>query len=72
MDRNTGYEFQKARAEKEGWNGQYTLFMMNLLGGEGWYELLDRAEGNKSRKDSILETQKKYNLRQPDPLLEKE
>lgn len=65
MDRNTAYEFQKARKEKHGWDGQYTLFMKNWLGDEVWNELLYRAEGNKSRKEAILETQKKYNLRQP-------
>lgn len=65
MDRNTAFEFQKARAEKEGWDGQYTLFMKNWLGGESWYALLARAAENKSRKEAILETQKKYGLRQP-------
>lgn len=70
MDRNTGYEFQKARIEKEGWDGQYTLFMKKWLRLAAWFDLLERAEGNKSRKDSILETQKKYNLRQPEALLE--
>lgn len=65
MDRDTAYEFQKARTEKHGWDGQYTLFMQGLLGEEAWYELLDRANGTKSRKEAILETQKKYNLRQP-------
>lgn len=65
MDRNTGYEFQKARAEKEGWDGQYTLFMKKWLGDWSWEELLSRAEDRKTRKEAILETQKKYNLRQP-------
>lgn len=65
MDRDTAFEFQKARSEKHGWDGQYTLFMMNRLGGEAWYELLTRAEGKRSRKEAILETQKKYGLRQP-------
>ncbi len=65
MDRDTGFEFQKARAEKHGWDGQYTRFMKDRLGGEAWYELLDRADEKKSRKEAIIETQKKYNLRQP-------
>lgn len=65
MDRNTAYEFQKARKEKHGWDGRYTLFMQGRLGTLGWLRLLGRAEGNKSRKEAILETQKKYGLRQP-------
>jgi len=64
MDKNTGYEFQKARTEKEGWDGQYTLFMQGFLGEIGFCELLERAQGTKSRRDCILETQKKYGLRQ--------
>lgn len=65
MDRDTAYEFQKARREKHGWDGQYTIFMMNFLGERKFCALLERAAGSKSRKDAILETQKKYNLRQP-------
>lgn len=65
MDRNTAYEFQKARLEKHGWNGQYTIFMRLFLGEKRWDELLTRAEGTKSRKEAIIETQKKYGLRQP-------
>jgi hypothetical protein len=64
MDRNTGFEFQKAREEKEGWDGQYTLFMKKWLGLDGLTALLELAEGKKSRKEAILETQQKYNLRQ--------
>lgn len=66
MDRNTAYEFQKARVEKEGWDGQYTLFMKRLLGEENFKGLLQLAEANKTRKEAIIETQKKYNLRQPE------
>jgi len=65
MDRDTAYEFQKARKEKQGWDGQYTLRMKDILGETGFNALLARAEGNKSRKEAILETQKKYGLRQP-------
>ena len=65
MDRNTAWEFQKARADIHGWHGQYTLFMQEWLGCAAWYELLDRSEGKKTRKEAILETQKRYNLRQP-------
>lgn len=66
FDRDTAWEFQKARAEKHGWDGQYTLFMKRWLGEMGFCYLLERAEGKKSRKDAIIETQKKYNLRQPE------
>lgn len=69
MDRDTAYEFQKARKEKQGWDGQYTLRMKDILGETGFNALLQRAEGSKSRKEAILETQKKYNLRQQVPLL---
>lgn len=65
MDRDVGYEFQKARKEKHGWDGQYTLFMIQFLGEYRFNALLERAQQDKSRKESILETQKKYNLRQP-------
>lgn len=68
FDRNVGYEFQKARKEKEGWDGQYTLHMKRLLGEEGFYDLIRESEGEKSRKEAILETQKKYGLRQPKEL----
>lgn len=65
FNRNVGYEFQKARKEKEGWDGQYTIHMKQLLGEEGFYDLIKESEGNKTRKEAILETQKRYNLRQP-------
>lgn len=65
MDRDTAWEFQKARAEKHGWDGRYTIFMKDFLGETRWNALLERAEGKKTRKEAILETQKKYNLRQP-------
>lgn len=65
MDRDTAYEFQKARKPKHEWDGQYTIFQRNLLGEARWNALLERAEGGKTRKEAILETQKKYDLRQP-------
>lgn len=68
MDRDTAFEFQKARKEKHGWNGQYTLFQRNFFGETKWNALLERAEGSKSRKEAILETQKKYGLRQPEEI----
>lgn len=65
MDRDTAYEFQKAREEKHGWDGRYTIRMREWLGIDRWKALLTRSEGNKTRKEAILETQKRYNLRQP-------
>ncbi len=67
MDRNTGFEFQKARKTKEGWDGQYTIFQRNFIGETRFKALLERAEGTKSRKEAILETQRKYSLRQESP-----
>lgn len=43
MNKMLGFEFQKQRVEIHGWDGQYTLFMKNWLGGEGWYELIDQS-----------------------------
>lgn len=65
FDRNVGYEFQKARKEKEGWDGQYTLHTKRILGEEGFSELIHTSQGKKTRKEAIIETQKKYGLRQP-------
>lgn len=65
MDRDVGFEFQKARKPKHEWDGQYTIFMRQFLGEYRFNALLERAKGDKSRKDSITETQKKYHLRQP-------
>lgn len=65
MDRDTAFEFQKAREEKHGWDGQYTLFQRKFIGETGFTALLERANEKKSRKDAIIEAQKKYGLRQP-------
>lgn len=65
MDKDTAFEFQKARKERHGWDGQYTIFQRKFIGETRFNALLERAEGKKSRKDAILETQKKYGLRQP-------
>lgn len=66
-DKMIGWEFQKQRIGVKGcdWNGRYTVFMMEYLGTERWEALLTRAAGDKSRKEAILEAQKRYNLRQP-------
>lgn len=63
--KDLGYEYQKQRKEVHGWDGQYTLFMRQFLGETRFNALLERANGKKSRKEAILETQKRYNLRQP-------
>lgn len=65
MDRDTAWEFQKARLAKHGWDGQYTIFMVEWLGITSFIHLLLLAECKKTRKEAIIETQKKYNLRQP-------
>lgn len=71
-DKMIGWEFQKQRVGVKGcdWDGRYTVFMQNILGETRWQALLDRANEKKSRKEAILETQKKYNIRQPEALLE--
>lgn len=58
-----GYEYQKQRVELHGFDGQYTKHMKDFLGENGFQDLI--ATPKKSRKEAILETQKKYNLRQP-------
>jgi hypothetical protein len=69
-DKTIGWEYQKQRKGVKGcdWDGRYTLFMMSFLGETRWNALLERAKGEKTRKEAILETQKKYNLRQPKDL----
>lgn len=66
-DKMIGWEFQKQRKGVRGcdWDGRYTVFMQRFLGETRWNQLLERANGGKSRKDAILETQRRYNLRQP-------
>lgn len=65
MDKMLGYEFQKQRREVHGWDGQYTIRMKNILGKERFAALIERSKGKKTRQEAILETQRKYNLRQP-------
>lgn len=65
MDRDTAWEFQKAQEEKHGWDGRYTIFMKNWLGEWEYSQLIRRARSDKSRKEAIIEAQKRYNLRQP-------
>lgn len=63
-----GYEYQKQREELHGFDGQYTKHMKLILGEYRFQALIEKPK--KSRKEAILETQKKYNLRQPEALLE--
>lgn len=67
-DKTIGWEYQKQRKGEKGcdWDGRYTVYMRNKLGTEGFTALMERSKGNKSRKEAILETQKKYGLRQPE------
>lgn len=65
FNRNVGYEFQKARKEVEGWDGKYTEHMRQLLGEEEFDELIAISQRKPNRKEAIIETQKKYGLRQP-------
>lgn len=51
MSRVLGWEFQKQRKEKHGWDGQYTLFMREWLGEEEFQALLIR--GSKTKKQSV-------------------
>jgi len=63
--KDLGYEYQKQRVEKHGWDGRYTLRQKEILGDEGFQQLVTRSEGKKTRKEAIIETQKRYGLRQP-------
>jgi hypothetical protein len=51
MNRVVGWEFQKQRIEKHGWDGQYTLFMKKWLGEEEFEALDQRAK--RTRKQSL-------------------
>lgn len=54
MSRVLGYEFQKQRKEKHGWDGQYTLFMKNWLGEEEFSALDARAKRTIKQSKAIL------------------
>lgn len=43
-DKLIGFEYQKQRKEKHGFDGQYTIFMQQWLGPERWQALLARAQ----------------------------
>lgn len=67
-----GYEYQKQQKGVKDCvhDGQYTLFMKKFLGEYRWNALLEREQNKLSRKEVLLEAQKRYNLRQPEALLE--
>lgn len=69
-----GYEYQKQQKGVKDClhDGQYTIFMKEFLGKYRWNALLEREQNKLSRKEVLLEAQKRYNLRQPEALLEKE
>lgn len=69
-----GYEYQKQQKGVKDClhDGQYTIFMKEFLGEYRWNALLEREQNKLSRKEVLLEAQKRYNLRQPEALLEKE
>lgn len=48
-----GYEYQKQRIEKHGWDGQYTLFMKKWLGTEKFNALIERSLTKLSRRIAI-------------------
>lgn len=52
-DKMLGYEYQKQRIEKHGWDGQYTIFMRNLLGTERFNALIERSTLRISQKKAI-------------------
>lgn len=54
MSRVLGWEFQKQRKEKHGWDGQYTLFMRNWLGDEEFAALDARAKRTTKQSKAIL------------------
>lgn len=62
--KDLGWEYQKQRLEKQGWDGQYTIWM-NVWLGERFQLLLDRAESGIKRKDAILAYQALIDSKQP-------
>lgn len=50
-----GYEYQKQRKEKEGWDGQYTLFMKKWLGKKRWEALMERSRKSVKGSSAIIE-----------------
>lgn len=50
--KDLGYEYQKQRKEKQGWDGQYTIHMKRILG-DRFQDLIDRSESGVKRKDAM-------------------
>ena len=51
-DKQLGWEFAKQTVEKHGWNGRYTLFMMEKLAGQ-WFIVKSLAESGMKQKAAI-------------------
>jgi hypothetical protein len=54
-DKLLGFEYQKQRQEKHGYDGQYTLFMKSWLGEERFKALEERSLTKKTKKQAIQE-----------------
>ncbi len=52
-DKMLGFEYQKQTLEEHGWDGQYTIFMRNLLGPERYLALRARALESVKRTDMV-------------------
>jgi hypothetical protein len=50
-----GFEYQKQTVEKNGWDGQYTLWMKNWLGTFRFALLIERGRSVKKLRDAILD-----------------
>lgn len=51
--KDLGWEFQKQTKEKHGFDGQYTIFMREKLGEEGFRRLQERADVSLSLRKAI-------------------
>jgi hypothetical protein len=52
-DKQLGWEYQRQRQETHGWDGRYTVFMIQKLGVEGFLELERLAESGMKPKVAI-------------------
>lgn len=60
QSKDLGWEYQKQTKEQHGFDGQYTIFMKNLLGEEGFKRLQKHAEVPLSLKKAIEQYQLRY------------
>jgi hypothetical protein len=60
--KDLGYEYQKQRVEKQGWDGQYTLFMKKWLGEERWQKLLSKEKQIYPLSQAIIDCMKYLNM----------